>query len=345
MPRHLRSVAAGDSVPPSNRRGTRSKTDHPTFGVDRLAVSWPVRSYEPDPSAWSTVSTRNPGTDASAETRSGSVEVNGRKVFVGVQQVGPTGQTWAKVEVNPSRIVDPEGHSLAPVSVLPSVMSDVLKAAAELVEEPEEHGSTKVRRIDVARDFEGVQHPEFFVRGLGPVQRPWARRNLVHFDPTKKGAQTLMVGSGAGVVRLYDKDAETGGKTPGVLRWETEARRSWAQNYGGIDVLADVSRASVEALALNRWEWSAMGVEVSATSRVIEKVQRSGLTPAQQRNFLGHLLLQSAGMEAPGADRTSRRWAKLQRDIGVSLVHVESDHLGFVARLDWQSGREVVRAA
>jgi hypothetical protein len=345
MPR--RSVAGGPAaVPLSNRRGTTSKNEDRGFGVDRLSVSFPVNSYEEDPSAWSMISARNPGTPQAAETRSASVELGPKvRAFVGVQEL-PTGQTWAKVEWNPSRVEDPEGHSLCPVDAVQSTAAAALAAAGDLVEVPPDPGTAKVRRIDVARDFQGVERPDFFVRSLGPLPRPWARRNLVHFDPSRNGAQTLMVGSGAGVARLYDKNAETEGNAPGVLRWEVEARSSWAKNYGEVVVLADVRAERVKQLAANRWEWSQMGVEVSAPDRVIEKVSNSGLSAAKQRSFLGWLFLQAHGVEQPIADATVAEWRRLQRQLGVTLTREDgTPAIGFVTRLDWDSGREVVRVA
>lgn len=302
-----------------------------------------MSSFESDPSAWSSINTRNPSTPMAVETRSVSVDVKPNvRAFVGVTEV--EGQPWAKIEFNPSRVVDPDGHSLCPVVELPGAVALVVNQAAEVVGVPDEVGEMRVKRIDVARDFTGVDRPDFYVRGLGPVKRPWARRNGVYFDPSRNGAQTLHVGSGAGSVRLYDKDAESGGNAPGVLRWEVEARASWAQNYGGMKVLGDVSTETVGRLAANRWEWSAMGVEVTATERVLEAVQRSGLTPAKQRSFLGHLLLQAHGMASPLSNDTASEFNRLQRGLGVVLTP-DTDGAGFVGRLDWESGREVVRVA
>lgn len=295
------------------------------------------------------MSTRFPGSPQAARTWSGSAPIgDGVKVFVGVQEVPGRGETWAKVEFNPSRVVDPDGHGLAAVRELPGAVEAALRAAGSLVEAGSEVGEMRVKRLDVARDFEGVERPDFYVRGLGPVARPWARLNLVHFDPQRRGAQTLMVGSRtSGVVRLYDKAAETDGVVAeGTLRWEAEARGGWCKQYGEIGVLADVSEESVGQLARDRWEWSAMGVEVCATDRVLEKVQRSGLSPAKQRSFLGHLLLRSRGMESPVGSRAAAEWNRLVRELGITLSgETFGGAGGFVGRLDYDSGREVMRAA
>jgi hypothetical protein len=107
-------------------------------------------------------------------------------------------------------------------------------------------------------------------------------------------------------------------------------------------------------MAINRWEWSAMGVEVGATDRIVEQVVRSGLSPAKQRGFLGHLLLASVGATSPLSKETAAQYHRLQRDLGIALgpASLGDDDEGqavevggFVGRLDFATGREVVRVA
>jgi hypothetical protein len=200
----------------------------------------------------------------------------------------------------------------------------------------------RVRRIDIARDFEGIDRPEYVVSGLGPIPRPWARRNLVHYDPSRKGAQTLMVGSGAGVVRLYDKAAETDGQAAGVLRWEVEARRDWCQKYGGITKFDDVTAETVERFGLDRWEWSAMGTEVAAVEAVVEKVMRSGLSFAEQRSLIGYMTMRAAGADVRAARATHAKYRKQARELGVTMeLPSDDESFGFSARLDLEQGTVV----
>lgn len=328
-------------VPLSNRRGTP-----PFFGVDRLSVSFPLRSWESDPSAWSRSSTTRPGTPNSVTSLGHVVKVEeGVSIFIGLQEVPATGQTWGKIEFNPSRIIDPEGTSLCPPSRVREVAVDAVDFALSLLEPAvPDVGAMNVRRLDVARDFQNVTRPAYLVQGLGPVHRPWARRNLVHYDPGKNGAQTLMVGSGAGVVRLYDKDQESGGKAPGVLRWEVEARRDWCQKYGNIKTVADATDERVESLGRNRWEWSQMGTEVTAMESVVEKVMRSGLSFAEQRGLIGYLTMIAAGADVRAANSTHSKYRRLSRQIGVSIDpgSLSGESPGFRAHLDLEQGCEVV---
>lgn len=327
------------AVPLSNRRGTC-----PFFGLDRISLSFPLAGWERDPTAWSRLSLSNPGTPKAATTLGASLPINDHaRVFIGVQEVPATGQTWGKVELNPSRVVDPEGVDLCPPDRLRDCVVEAADVASSLLAPAvPDVGAMKVRRLDVARDFVDVERPAFLVRGLGPVHRPWARRNLVHFDPSKNGAQTLMVGSGAGVVRLYDKDEESGGRAPGVLRWEVEARRTWCEKYGEISTLDDVTDETVARLGHDRWEWSAMATEVQAMEAVVERVMRSELSFAEQRSLIGYLSMIAAGADVRASRTTHAKYRRIARQVGVALdPETLGGGGGFSARLDLDSGRMV----
>lgn len=271
--------------------------------------------------------------------------------FVGVREVPEHGgqRWWGKVEFNPSRLADPAGYGLASVSQLRPAVERVAAAAGALLE-PEcgEVAGWGLKRLDVARDFEGIDQPGTVIRALAPIHRPWARRNLVHADPSRAGAQTLMVGSGAGVVRLYDKHAETAGVAPlGSVRWEAECRSGWLSAYGRMKRLGDVNDETAAVLARDRWEWSQMGAEVAGDlTRLVERVSASGLTPRQRVMFLGWLVTQAAG-EAwePGSRATLAKWRKVQRDLGIAAPTDLVTTGAVVRRLDWETGREVLRVA
>jgi hypothetical protein len=325
------------------------------LGVDKVALSFPLRSFEQDSSAWASRMETDPGTPAAALTLSGRVSLGEGEdqvdAFVGVKQVPdhPGCQWWGKVEFNPSRVADPGGYGLASVSQLRPAVHAVAKQMAALVE-PEDHntGSWSVKRLDVARDFDGIDQAPTMIRALAPIHRPWARRNLVHADPTRLGAQTLMVGSGAGVVRLYDKHAETSGVAPvGSVRWEAECRSGWLASYGGMKRLQDVNEDSASRLARNRWEWSQMGAEVAGDlGRLVGRVRASELTEREQAGFLGWLVMEAAGEAwVPGSRTTLAKYRKVQRDLGIAAPTDLVTTGAVVRRLDWDSGHEVLRVA
>jgi hypothetical protein len=332
------------AVPPSNRRGTAA-INAGGLGVDRISVSVPIRDKAGD-MAWDTVSVvpRN-----GLSTRGVSIEVEGSKWFVGAREIEkPNGdrEWWAKVEGNPSRMVDPGGHSLCPPEALHDVVGRVFEVVtAEFVGADCEVGDSRVKRIDVARDFEEVMDRSALLAGLAGVARPWSRKNNLYNDGTRNGAQTLQVGSKAGGVRLYDKNVETrGAVAEGVLRWEVEARSAWAQQYGNVRHLCEVDSKTITGLATNRWRWSGMAAEVCTRNEVVARVRASGLTPAQQRGFLGWLMETASGYESSVATNTSSRYRKWARELGVALGP-ETFAGSLVGHLDWDAGTVVLRAA
>jgi hypothetical protein len=314
-----------------------------------LSLSPPLADWNDDPTAWGSITDLCPGGAKESRRRNYGTKMRfgAADVFVGVALIGATEKAFGKVEFNPSRVVDPEGFGLATVAESVEAAHAVWEAARSVVLPAAPVDDSRMNRVDVARDFAGVHSSANLIRALAPVHRSWARRNLVHADPQRHGAQTLMVGSGAGVVRLYDKAAETEGRAPeGTVRWEAECRSSWIQNYGGLRCLRGVDDECVGRLAENRWEWSAMGAEVAGASRVVDLVAGSGLSRREQASFLGWLLMQAGGKAWDvGSSATLAKWRRVQRELGIAVGDLADGGSGFVSRLDWESGREVFRAA
>lgn len=332
------------------------------YGVDRLSVAFPVRSFERDPDAWTGGMLSRPG-DGGSTSWSGSVKLaaGGPAVFVGVRHINATGMTWGKLEYNPARVVDPEGVALCPVVELGSTLAAAAAASGELVERSCDVEDMRVRRVDLARDFVQVDSASFYVAGLQHVRRPWARQSSVYNDPGHGGAETLRVGSGSGCVRLYDKHQESPTKAAsGSLRWEAECRRGWAERYGGVAGVSDLTEHKLRRLARDRWEWSSMGVEVAGTDRVIEKIQRAGhrddcpkgcedhLSPAEQRGFLGYLMMTGRGWPTKVSHRTGAKYGRIARELAIACssdVAAVASADAITGRLDWESGREVLKVA
>ncbi|GAC1327779.1 MAG: hypothetical protein NVSMB17_02280 [Candidatus Dormibacteria bacterium] len=312
------------------------------IGIDRISISFPIGGFHKDPAAWNGV--HRSGTAEARFTFAGNVESGGIQPFVGATEIPGTG--WlGKLEFNPSRHGDPLGHELRPLEHALSALVDVWGAAQELVAPTCLLADARVKRLDIARDFSGVEEPSFYVRGLSPMKRPYARRQFMYNDPQRGNAETLYVGSKVGGVRLYDKSQENPQAPVGTLRWEVECRSDWLERIAGIRVVDDLSDDKVAMMAADRWEWSAMGREVSATDRVVEKVLRSDLSPARQRGFLGHCMMESRGVSAPMGKATAAAYRRLQRDLNVVLepgMFEGGAGAGFVGRLDYVSGHEVV---
>jgi hypothetical protein len=330
----------------SNSREACPDNGHPSIGIDRLTVSFPVAEYERDLGAWDSHRTTGEGTPPGWESLSAKVEVaNGVQAFVSMFQAKRQAYTkWAKVDFNPARVPDPDGHSLAPVTSIRDAVSETLRSIQPLMTPACAIGDLHLTRLDVARDFEGVENPAATLLGLLPMPRKWAKTTTLDVNPRSSQCETLSVRSGsAGMVRLYDKWVETDGAVaPGTVRFEAECRKGWLRNYGAMRVLDDVEACRVEELAWNRWEWSQMGVViVEQPDDLVAAVARLGLRGMDALKFIGWTVAQGAGGGIKPASRTTE--AELRRLARAAGIGLSPGFPGSAAarRLDFATGREV----
>jgi hypothetical protein len=315
-------------------------------GLDRLSLSFPLRRT-PAPSLFA---------EASYSYETGRQRMTaplgdeqGRMVHVSVATVD--GKPWARLDANPARFRDPKGCSLLPLVETPLAVEAMLAVAEEsgLVERDCDVEDVRVTRVDVARDYSGVLSPGVFVHGLRNVKRPYAKRVGVWSSAQQGNAQTLHVGSGAGMVRLYDQNeayAEKGAER-GSMRFEVEARKGWLREKFGVTSVMDLTTAALEALLMDRWEWSKMGHEVAGTvtaaQALASRVGRGDMTWQQARSYLGALQLESAGVGHGLSARQAKRFRSVMRELGIAAV-VAADEVpvvDYAARLDFALGTEV----
>lgn len=348
------STAIGPRGPksPSNRKGFASPSeDRVVVGVDRISLSFPCDQVQRDLDQWDRVVTEN-RVDAPVQTYSSRLQLApGVFGFVSAREVPESEESrwWGKVECNPSRVVDPDGVGLASVGDIEVALMTCEIAARTCMDPAGVVDDWRVKRVDVARDFEGVEDPGRLIRGLVAVHRPHSRQNMVYADPKANRAETLMVGNASGRTRLYDKHVESEGlAAEGTVRWETEARRDWLHRLADIRRVRDLTEEKLELLARDRWEWSAMGVEVaSSVGRLVRVVQSSEeLSEREALFFLGWLMAEAAGQPARSLGAaTVAKYRRMQRSLGIAAP---SDFEGLVevlSRLDWESGTEVLRVA
>ena len=348
--------ASTEKVSLSNRRETSSLIEPFAFGLDRLSVSFEVYDYDSTEKNWDSYTAQH---STSREDKTGVVHsfsrrvevVDGVSAFVGVRVMeakGERGSVFGKIEFNPARIADPSGFGLASVDEGLAALVAAVEASGVVVVpvRREELATYKLKRVDVAKDFHSVVAPSALIRGLAPIARPWSRKNLVHADPSKHGAQTLMVGSNSGIARLYDKFAETaGGVDEGTVRFEVEGRSDWVLKYGKMRTAADLDLDKVGWFARDRWEWSKMGTEVHSTAGVVEVVARSGLTPREQQNFIGWLVMQSTPYAYEPSKATLAKFRRLQRELNIVIGPDVVGAVGFSTRLDWDTGEVITRVS
>lgn len=327
-------------------------------GIDRLSISFPVRRYARlhrwDRISYSpgdgnqTLSVRVPLSDKDDTGQTGLNHDVYKNVtcMVGVTTIA--GKVWGKVEANPARFADPRGCELLDPRLLgPAV--EVMWRCAQTVAEPDcDVLDANVRRLDVSRDFRGITSPSLFVSGLGPIQRPWARRSFTYNDPGRGHAETLFVGSGAGGVRLYDQHQAYAdkGAPEGSLRWEVEARKEWLAKVG-VARVGDLDPFRVGRLAAERWEWSAMGQPVTGPVHAVDVLRRAVaekvITRSVANRLIGTYVMDALG--GPGVSRaTEYRYRSIAKKIGIGsgALFAEGGIQRIAARLDFESGSEIL---
>lgn len=344
-----RSPGRGPFPRSSNRSRVSRLTEPsaPLVGLDRVSLSFPVLRFDHDQRSWSNVNVQKAGMPSEHCLWGTTERVKGASVFLGVSEHKGTGRVTGKLEVNAARLVDPAGWALVPAGPATDALRALRPTVEHLMTPSAKLDDWRVRRGDVARDFFGITGPNDIIRALGPLPRPYSRRRLVYSDPSGCGAETLSVGSNAGVVLLYDKCRESGGKAPeGTVRWEAQCRGGWLVKYGGIQALSDLDEESCLRLAEDRWAWSAMGTEVGSVAPAYEVLEAAGMSWRQFSGFWAWLCAQAAGRRPVLSKETLARYRRRQRELNVAVDggEVKVQNGALMRRLDWQSGREVYRA-
>lgn len=319
-------------------------------GFHRLTLSFAVGPLELSSLAWSRHNRSRMVNGVEWETAETFLSVGEmRDVYFSVRR--GYGGYFAKVEFTPGTVMGSSDPCyLASLADLQELVPEVWAASARIVDPAVPLEGATVKRIDYARDFQ-VLDPAFWVRALLPWPRRFARFSRLHVSPSTGRAETLTVGSGSGRVNLYDKYAEQAARgravpslvKEGTLRWELQAFSGWLARRG-IRVWRDVAPDSIAALVNDRWEWSGMGLDVASASVVVQKVREAGLSPAQERGFLGHLVLLSMGQEALISSSTAAKFNRLIRDLKI-VVGPDLFSSTFYGHLDFETGEEVLQVA
>lgn len=229
----------------------------PDMCVDRLTLSFPLRSYEFDFDSWKSVSYR-------PRIRIRRFQVGGACATLSVYHTGasPTGS----LDFNPARVHDPDGFSTCPWEFVYEAARKAFQGAHALVAPEVCLPEAGLARLDLARDFHGVTQAVTLIEGLAHAPSSRVRGPVLYFG--RGGAQTLTLRNKRGAAVLYNKHLERPDRVPeGVLRFEAQSRHNWIRRYGGMEVLGDLTEERGSGLLRNRWDWSGMGAPVTAMPR------------------------------------------------------------------------------
>jgi hypothetical protein len=342
-------VATPRLVASTNRGETKVRSTNPTpsrlyqpddYGIDKLRLAFPIRDPLFKSSKWVLNTHDGP---SGAVAHSGHLEVSRRSHDFQINVYRSYGSWMCSFEFNPARIVDPDGYGLCHPEDLADVIDEVTETVRSHVAPILPNDCFTVRRLDIARNFQGVDQPARYLLGLRPVARPYATRESLWFD--KGVPATLWAGLKSGdTVKLYDKHLQAPQLTPsGTVRVEVQALQGWCKRYGGIERVEDLTPENIDILFDNRTDWMGLKREVMTVESAIDKIlQIEGM---DVRTKLG--LLEYASAVRRGTDplltvkaSALTKYKQILKDLGIApYLDVDFDRATF--RLDFESGTEV----
>jgi hypothetical protein len=132
---------------------------------------------------------------------------------------------------------------------------------------------------------------------LAAIPRPYQGKVVTYTGP--EGLQGVRIGSQARMLNLYEKGIETGGQVPyGTMRVEAQFRRSWLLRHG-VKKLGDLTVETANDLALNAWEWSRMGAEVTNAQTILDLIEGMDLSDTRKAGLQRDLRLLGDGILPP----------------------------------------------
>lgn len=268
--------------------------------------------------------------------------------FVGL---GMGDKAWVECSL-PKRVQEDNIEAL-PVGQALEVMREAVREASEFftARGSASFEDSKLIRLDAVRDFHGIRHPGYLLDGLAGVPRG-PREKVRRWSDAERGqAETLRVGPAAWGVTLYDKHQETQGKAAaGSVRCEARLHHdqltsAWARDQGAImRCVGDVTEEKVERLRLAAFRRVNFDREVSAMTTISDAVFGC-LDVSERERAVLWAYLTAPGFSASLHRNTERKYRRLAAALGVTPGAALDEAESFTARLDYDSGTEVLSRA
>ncbi len=276
----------------------------------------------------------------------------------GFVALGKGGKAWVEASAKRADPYHENVEALTPSGAVDS-MREAYREALAFCEPAKDRGTGKVLpfdratvvRLDPVRDFDGVTHHGELLDGLAsvPCDPRWKVRRWQ--DPQRHKAESLRRGPKAWGATLYDKHAESRGIAP-VGRLRSEGRLHQAQLTGGwalsgrfcVRQIADINDEKVSRMTRALFERVGFHREVqgraSLSSTVFGCEWLSGREKAELWAFLT-----APGRSESMAKSTRLRYRRIASQLGVTFTASDEDVAPVFVRLDFDSGREVLRVA
>ena len=199
---------------------------------------------------------------------------NRDNLWQGAVAVQPEHGAMGFVEFNPSRWLDPTGWSPAPLLQAQSVIGLVWESVSSVFEPTVDLSEAKVRRLDIARDFEGVSQPNHYLKRLDTNARAFRTLQRTHFVSGKNEGWTIQLTNASGKhIRLYDKHRQTRGRAPeGTVRFEVELHKWLTNNGSSIKTVPDITPEAVCRTARYWWNESRFGAPLTTPDEIYRHI-------------------------------------------------------------------------
>ena len=306
------------------------------IGIDTLRVAFPIERYRTTPAI------------ENVDHQRGTVWSKWHLEAGGSFGVG-NGRAWVEASL-PGRMVGNNTAAL-PFSDLYAAIDDLLTEVATIVDfDPAVVAPRRLRvpRVDIVRDFDGIETPALLIAGLGQSRQPGRSQVLRQSDHGRAESLTVTMKT-SWTATAYDKHRESRGLAPaGRVRFEARLKTRrlqgvWATRHGGpVQVVADMTEEKMEKMARSTFDAVGFGATVMSREEVARRVATSGLSGQEQVALVGHLVYQAAGLGSPLSEGSERKYEKIARELGVRL-HPDALQAGM--RLDWDTGRAVLDVA
>jgi len=263
---------------------------------------------------------------------------------------GRDNRHWGFLSFNPSRWLLPDEWRCPPAPMAIDAIHSVFNSAAPLLRPLGSASEAEVKRLDIARDFKGVESPAPYlmrrdVEGRSVRNLNWSQ------SVSASGGRTIRGWNKSGSIQLYDKHRQSHEVAPnGTLRFEVQMRQ-WLTRYGvQVTAVADITTASVEAAAKLWWEKAGFGTALMAEHDVYaglrEHFGKSRNAAALANSTFGYFSRIKAGLDTHDVPpNTRRRYNHALRSIDIALIESGEARLGEAKWLDLDSGTEVVFSA
>ena len=266
------------------------------------------------------------------------------------------GRAWLRAELSLPTMLRGQNRNPLDRTLLPDAVEAALILLEDHLPDVPAMENIVVQRLDLARDFAGVQSAHSTLSAFSRRHVPYARVN----DPRHRGdgtMQSLMRGSKSEyLVRGYDKGYELLGASrtdrgrrdllsawaavsEGRFRYELELRPSLLRRKG-LNHMADLTPSALDAVAREYFQRARWDAPYGGSGRVESTLTelRQTLSRADYRNLCSYLYWTERGMHVDLDRKVLDRIRPLARKHNL----LDKDDDRELRRLDFDSGTESV---